>query len=78
MDLDEGPVKVRRTVFRAAQLAKEGPNVEDFRIAEILRDTYGKSGQNELRDFWKEVYDYLFTMSCVGKETHIETMPDDE
>lgn len=82
MDLDEGPVKVRRTVFRAAQLverlAKEGPDVEDFRIAEILCDTYGKSGQNELRDFWKEVYDYLFTMSCVGKETHIEIVPDEE
>lgn len=82
MDLEEGPMKVRQTVFRAAQLverlAKEGPNAEDFRIAEILRDTYGKSGQNELRDFWMEVYDYLFTMSCVGKETHIEIVPDDE
>ena len=52
--------------------------MEDFCIAEILRDTYGKSGQNEPRDLWKEVYDYLFTMSCVGKETHIEIVSDDE
>lgn len=82
MDLDEGPVKVRRTVFQAAQLverlAKEGPKMEDFHIAEILRDTYGKSGLKELRDFRKEVYDYLFTMNCVGKNTHIEIVPDDE
>jgi len=82
MDLHKGPVKVRRTVFRAAQLverlAKEGPNVEDFHIAEILRDTYSKSGQKELRDFWKDVHEYLFTMSCVGKDTHIEIVPDDE
>lgn len=55
MDLDEGPVKVRRSVSRAAQLverlAKEGPNIEDFHVAGILRDTYGKSGEKRAAGF---------------------------
>lgn len=82
MDLVEGPLKVRRTVFRAAQLveglAEVNQGVEDFHIAEIMRDGYGRSGMNELRDFWQEVYEYLFMSNCVGKEAHIEIIPDDE
>lgn len=81
-DFKEGPVPVRKKVYKAAMLV--GPLSHyagmdaDFYIPEILRDACRKTDREDLTNFGDDVYQFLYTMKGVGKDTHIDICPDEE
>ena len=81
-DIKDEPVPVREKVYKAAMLVEQLSHYAgmdaDFYIPEILRDACRKTDREDLTDFWNDVYQFLYTMNCVGKDTHIDIVPDEE
>lgn len=81
MEEEDEPVEVREKIYKAAMLVMELTKLsdmpEEYFIPEILRDAARASGENEFTDFWKEVYEFIFTYYvCVGEGTRIVILPD--
>ena len=75
----QGPVIVRRAVHTAASLMekealKDKRNLTDWNLAQEQRDLFRQDNDNEMADFWHEVYLYLMTLECVDCDAEIRVI----
>lgn len=80
MDIKEN-ITVRRTVYEAAcrlekAAVQRDDNLNDWNLAEWLRDTYREIGLSEEADHWHEVYQYLMSLVCMASGVAIDIVED--
>ena len=68
---------VRRAVHTAGErmikeAAKDKRGLTDWNLAQEQCDTFRADGDNEMADFWHEVFEYLMTLESVAADTPVK------
>jgi hypothetical protein len=74
-DADE-TIYVRESVYKAGQAIEELGAGDGFNAAKVLADYYRRAKDRKRAAFWKEIYDYLMTRECSGKDARTVIAPD--
>ena len=75
-DPENLPITVRRAVLTAAErmikeAASDKRGLTDWNLAEEQRDAFREQANNEMADFWHEVYQYLMELEARAADTPI-------
>ena len=74
-EIDE-TIHVRASVYKAGEMFDGLIGEDSFQAAAVLRDYYRRAKDKKRAAFWKEIWEYLMTVTCVQAGTKTVIEPD--